>query len=173
MIGSGKNRITIEYTEYTEGSKPWENAFRVFCGFRGLFFIGVLLILSGCASVPAGTPQTVWIETTAYCPCGKCCGWERSWIPPFRAVYSSGPNKGKPKKVGVTASGTKVRKGTIAADTRYYPFGTVMEIPGYGFGRVEDCGGDIKGPARIDLFFKSHEEALRWGRKRLKVLVWK
>lgn len=76
--------------------------------------------------------------------------------------------------MGYTASGTKAREGvTIAADPRYYPFGTIMKIPGYGTGRVEDTGGDIKGPARIDLFFKSHKQAIDWGRKRIPVQVWK
>lgn len=138
--------------------------------FGFLYFVFVLL--AGCSTVPRGPSRTVWIETTGYCDCGTCCGWTRSWIPPFRPVYSSGPLKGQPKKVGMTASGTKARKGTIAADTRCYPFGTVMRIPGYGMGRVEDRGGAINGPARIDLFFKSHKEALQWGRKRLRVTVW-
>ena len=74
--------------------------------------------------------------------------------------------------VGVTASGTKAKKGTVAADSRYYPFGTIMDVPGYGLCRVEDTGGAIKGPARIDLFFNSHKEALQWGRRRLSVHVW-
>jgi 3D (Asp-Asp-Asp) domain-containing protein len=139
----------------------------------GLIRLCCALFLSGCSTVPKGPSQTVMIEATGYCPCGKCCGWERSWIPPFRPVYSSGPNKGQPKRVGVTASGTKARKGTIAADTRYYPFGTQMYIPGYGYGTVEDRGGAIKGPARIDLFFKSHDDALKWGRRRVKGRVWR
>jgi 3D (Asp-Asp-Asp) domain-containing protein len=130
-------------------------------------------ILSGCSTVPQGRPQTVTVEATGYCPCGICCGWERSWIPPFRAVYSSGPNQGEPKRVGVTASGTKAKKGTIAADTRYYPFGTRVYIPGYGYGTVEDRGGAIQGPARLDLFFKNHAQALEWGRRRLRVEVWR
>ena len=94
-------------------------------------------------------------------------------MPPFKPVFSSGPNKGKPKEVGVTASGTEAKKGTLAGDPRFYPFGTVMDIPGYGMGRVEDTGGDIKGLARIDLFFKTHKEALEWGRQRLSVDVWR
>ncbi len=61
--------------------------------------------------------------------------------------------------------------GTIAADTKYYPFGTRMFIPGYGWGVVEDRGGAIKGPRRIDLFFHSHQEALQWGRRKVKVTV--
>ena len=65
------------------------------------------------------------------------------------------------------------KKGTIAADARYYRFGTVMDVPGYGLGRVEDTGGAIQGPARIDLFFKTHQQALHWGRRRVRVLIWK
>jgi hypothetical protein len=63
------------------------------------------------------------------------------------------------------------RDGTIAADTRYYTFGTRMNVPGWGWGVVEDRGGAIKGPDRIDLFHKSHNDALEWGRKTLPVEV--
>ncbi|MFC1524136.1 3D domain-containing protein [Thermodesulfobacteriota bacterium] len=63
--------------------------------------------------------------------------------------------------------------GTIAADTRYYSFGTRMYVPGYGWGRVEDRGGAIKGPTRIDLFYDSHTKALAWGRKKVNVRVYK
>ncbi len=63
------------------------------------------------------------------------------------------------------------RDGTIAADTKYYPFGTRMYVPGYGWGRVEDRGSAIRGPGRIDLYFESHDQALRWGRRRLRVEI--
>ncbi len=55
--------------------------------------------------------------------------------------------------------------GTIAADTDYYPFGTEMVIPGWGWGRVEDRGSAIQGPDRIDLFHRSHGKANDWGRR--------
>ena len=61
--------------------------------------------------------------------------------------------------------------GTIAADTRFYPFGTRMYIPGYGWGIVEDRGGAIKGKSRIDIFYDSHTDALRWGRRRVQVTI--
>lgn len=107
--------------------------------------------------------------TTGYCKCGQCCGWERTWY--GRAVHSSGPMRGKPKQVGMTASGAMARYGTIAADPRLYPFGTVMYIDGYGYGRVEDTGGDIKGN-HIDLYFHSHREAREWGRQNKIVRIW-
>lgn len=56
-------------------------------------------------------------------------------------------------------------RGTVAADTTYYPFGTRLYVPGYGHGIVEDRGGAIKGPRRIDLYFDDHDDALRWGRQ--------
>mgnify|MGYP001072958189 FL=1 len=61
--------------------------------------------------------------------------------------------------------------GTIAADTRYYPFGTRMYIPGYGWGMVEDRGGAIKGKNRLDIFYHSHAEALQWGRRNVRVII--
>jgi 3D (Asp-Asp-Asp) domain-containing protein len=46
-----------------------------------------------------------------------------------------------------------------------------MNVLGWGWGVVEDRGGAIKGPDRIDLFHKSHRDALEWGRKTLEVEV--
>lgn len=115
-------------------------------------------------------PEIVVLEATAYCPCGACCGWRRDWL--FRPVIASGPNRGRPKAVGITASGTRAQPGTIAADPRVLPFGTILYVPGYGYGRVEDTGGDIKGN-RIDLFYHRHDDALDWGRKKVRCKVWK
>lgn len=111
------------------------------------------------------------MEVTGYCNCGICCSWERSWLGLGRPVVSSGPRKGQPKAVGTTASGTRAAHGTIAADTSVLPFGAIVQVPGYGYGRVEDRGGKIVG-RRLDLWFPSHEEAQQWGRKRMSVRVW-
>ncbi len=118
----------------------------------------------------AKRPKIVKMQVTAYCACRECCGWKYNWL--GQKVYAYGPQKGKPKEIGLTASGTKARRGTIAADTDLYPMGTIMFIEGYGFGRVEDRGRLIKG-RHIDLFFKSHERATAWGNKTMKVKVWK
>ena len=137
-----------------------------------LLLVACMLMQAGCSRFrpPAGvSPRTVTLMTTGYCKCGTCCGWKRNWL--LRPVYSYGSMKGKRKKVGITASGTKARRGTIAADTRVYPLGTVMYIEGYGYGKVEDRGGGIKGQ-HVDLFFRTHDQALEWGRKTLEVKVW-
>jgi len=65
------------------------------------------------------------------------------------------------------------RDGTIAADTKYYPFGTRMFVPDYGYGIVEDRGSAITGPKHIDLFFDSHSDALDWGNQYLDVDIYK
>ncbi len=63
------------------------------------------------------------------------------------------------------------RDGTIAADTRYYKFGTRLYVPGYGYGVIEDRGSAIKGPTRLDLYYNSHSEARQWGRQHISVTI--
>jgi 3D (Asp-Asp-Asp) domain-containing protein len=139
---------------------------------RCLLSVWLLLMVAGCVSIrpPSGAKAVErTVLTTGYCPCQQCCGWRRDWL--GRPVYASGSLAGQRKQVGVTASGVRARKGTIAADTKLYPFGTVFFIDGYGYGQVEDRGGDIKGE-HVDLFFRSHEEALEWGRRYRRAKVW-
>lgn len=128
------------------------------------------VLLSGCASrSPFSRTEFITLEATGYCKCQECCGWKRNLL--MQPVYASGAQKGDRKKIGVTASGTKAKPGrTIAADTNVFPFGTRLKIPGYGWGTVEDRGGAIQGQ-RIDLFFRTHKEALKWGRKTVTVQV--
>jgi hypothetical protein len=176
------------------------------------FFIllTVTLFFTGCAKRqigPSDGVNTMVIETTGYCGCSQCCGWERgNWLflklDFWNRYVNYGKYAGRPY-TGRTASGTTPtepqpgffsldslerpwmiptrlilfpwyflpEKGTIAADTQYYPFGTRMYIPGYGWGVVEDKGGAIKGPDRIDLFFDSHADAINWGRRKATVEI--
>ena len=142
-----------------------------------LVLIVALTVLTGCARFRPGRfepPRKVrpierTLLTTGYCKCKKCTGWRRTWY--GKPVIASGPHKGQRKRVGITASGTKAKKGTIAADTSRYPFGTIMYVPGYGHGRVEDRGGVIKGD-HVDLFFKRHKQALHWGTQHKRVKIW-
>ena len=141
---------------------------------RSCFLIvlaAVMTAASSCRNMPPAHVRPVErvLLATGYCRCGECCGWRRTWW--GRPVYAYGPNKGERKRVGITASGVGARPGTIAADTTRYPFGTVMYVPGYGYGRVEDRGARIKGE-HIDLYFLSHRRAQEWGKQRLKVKVW-
>lgn len=108
------------------------------------------------------------VLVTGYCNCRACCGWTRPWFGLGKPVYDYGKMKGERKAVGVTARGTRARHGTVAADPKVFPFGTRLHVPGYGVGTVEDTGGSING-RHIDVWFPTHEAALKWGRRWLKV----
>lgn len=71
---------------------------------------------------------------------------------------------------GYTATGAKATQGvTIAADPDVLPMGTEIELDGHTY-TVQDTGGAITGN-RLDLYFDSHEDALRWG-VREKIVRW-
>jgi 3D (Asp-Asp-Asp) domain-containing protein len=140
--------------------------------------IGAVLLIGGCATLSPGEREkrreTRRMLVTAYDAGPKSTGWEYRFLDFFfTPVYAYGPNKGKVKEVGVTSSGKKAKKGTIAADLRLYPYGTRMHVPGYGWGEVQDTGSATRGD-HIDVFFPKEKDALAWGRKYLDVtIVWK
>lgn len=113
-------------------------------------------------------PITVKMKTTAYCHCRRCCSYKWFLVVPYQKI---GFFQYRLKHIGISSSGAMVRPGSIAADTSIYPYGTIMHIPGYGYGRVEDTGGAIKG-RHIDLYRPNHWFARRWGVQELNVKVW-
>lgn len=90
-------------------------------------------------------------RVTAYCA-GKCCCGEFS--------------------DGVTASGWKIKPGDkFVAAPKSIPFGTLIDIPGYGDSvPVRDRGGAIT-DNRLDVFFNDHNDALLWGVQYLKIQI--
>ncbi len=114
------------------------------------------------------TPITVELKTTSYCHCRKCCSYKWFLFIPYQ---KTGFLNYRIKHVGITSSGATVRPGSIAADTSIYPYGTIMHIPGYGYGRVEDTGGAIKGQ-HIDLYRPNHWLSRSWGVQKRKVKIW-
>ncbi|MED4130446.1 MULTISPECIES: 3D domain-containing protein [Shouchella] len=86
---------------------------------------------------------------------------------------STGKNPGDPA-YGITYSGLPVLRdaySTVAADPTVFPLGTVLFIPGYGYGVVADTGSAIKG-TKIDLYYDSIEDVFNeWGKKDLDVFV--
>ena len=74
---------------------------------------------------------------------------------------------------GRTASGRMVSRGLIAADPSILPLGSRvrLEHPGYsGEYLVADTGGAIRG-RRIDIWTPSSGEAMRFGRRTVKLTV--
>lgn len=85
-------------------------------------------------------------------------------------VIATGYTPGDPGCTGITYTGTKAARGTIAVDPSVIPFGTKLYIPGYGYGVAADTGGAIKGN-KIDLCYDTRTEALNWGIKNITVYV--
>ena len=101
-------------------------------------------LMLGCATAEIYT-------VTAYCPCKVCCG-----------QWAGGP----------TASGRMPVAGITVAGPRSIPFGTRVWIEGVGVRVVQDRLAR-KYDGRFDLYFATHAEALRFGKRSLKVKVLK
>lgn len=94
----------------------------------------------------------------------------------YTAGYESTGKHPNHPQYGITYSGVKVRRdkntvSTIAADLKVFPLGTILYIPGYGYGVVADKGSAIKGH-KIDLYFKTTKQVYKeWGKKEVEVQV--
>lgn len=128
-----------------------------------------LLMLACCLG--AGEWAPVEVTATAYCPCRACCG---------------------SRAAGLTADGTDVREWPygIAVDPRWLPYGTPILVP-HGNGYLDqqqpkarlfyadDTGGIIRrrtrttGRPHIDLRFRQHGNAVRFGVRVITVYVWR
>lgn len=87
-------------------------------------------------------------KATAYCPCARCCG-----------------------RAGArTCTGTVPRANhTISVDPRVVPMGSKLLIDGVVY-TAEDQGSGVNGN-KVDIFFNSHQEALRYGVKKVQVYL--
>ena len=123
----------------------------IFCFVTRKSSPSVALEINSFSSIEPSGAIYKQMEVTAYCPCEICCGEFTDEI---------------------TASGVDVNDfyGLLIAAPPEYSFGTVMDIPGYGIATVQDRGGAIQGN-RLDVYFSTHQEALNWGRQKLKVKI--
>lgn len=92
----------------------------------------------------------------------------------YTAGYeSTGKNPNHPE-YGITYSGVKVKRdlfSTVAADLNIFPIGTIIFVPGYGYGVVADKGGAIKGD-KLDLYYETVDEVYnKWGKRTLDVYI--
>jgi 3D (Asp-Asp-Asp) domain-containing protein len=74
---------------------------------------------------------------------------------------------------GRTASGRMVAKGLIAADPRHLPLGSRVRLEAGSYSGeylVADTGGLVRG-RRIDIWTPSSREAMRFGRRPVKLTV--
>lgn len=92
----------------------------------------------------------------------------------YTAGYeSTGKRPGHPE-FGITYSGVMVKRdlySTVAADLNIFPIGTILFIPGYGYGVVADKGGAITGN-KVDLYYETIDDVYnQWGKKEIDVYV--
>lgn len=76
------------------------------------------------------------------------------------------------RATGRTASGIPARKGVVAVDPDVIALGTKLYVEGYGFAIAADRGSAIQGK-RIDLCYNTRREALRFGRRSVRVHILK
>jgi len=84
--------------------------------------------------------------------------------------YDPGPRSCGRYATGRTATGMHAGHGIVAVDPRVIRLGTKLFVDGYGPCIAGDTGGAIKGN-RIDLGFNTYLEALRFGRRLVKVYI--
>lgn len=78
------------------------------------------------------------------------------------------------KAYGITKSGKVASHGTVAVYPKIIELGTKFKIEGFGnkIFRAEDVGRAVKG-RRMEIWMESHNKALQFGKKRLRVFVMK
>jgi len=69
-----------------------------------------------------------------------------------------------------TYTGVWPQKGSVAVDPKVIPLGSKLYIDSYGFAVAQDIGSAIKGD-KIDLFMETQSEALKWGRRSVRVHI--
>lgn len=88
-------------------------------------------------------------KLTAYCPCRECSG-----------------GYGRQTSTGHRAKS----RHTVAVDPRNIRYGTKLIIDGTTY-TAEDCGGGVKG-RHIDIFFNTHSEVERFGKRYREVSIY-
>lgn len=89
-------------------------------------------------------------------------------IPAVVTAYNSEVNQ-TDDRPHETATGYKTKHGVIAVDPDIIPLGSMVFVPGYGWGQALDTGGKVKGK-RIDVWMDSAEKARAWG-NRLEIIL--
>lgn len=146
--GIAKVTYTVRYEDGVEASRGEKSREEVEAPKAQIILVGTLSeVYRGGQSIRF--QRAIEVLSTAYCPCTKCCG-----------PYAS----------GTTRTGLPAKKGIIAVDPGLIPLGSRVYVDGYGFAIAADTGSAIRGD-RIDVCFDTHDEALIWGMRRLKVYI--
>lgn len=170
-----KSLISYAYTNYDEEN---HNEFRSYFSHK---FKSIGLAFKRLKKISKFESQISSTEAVAGPPpkLEEAFNWSKY---PTRTVVATGYTAGYEStgktpdnpSYGITYSGVKVKRdlySTIAADLNVFPIGTILFIPGYGYGVVADKGGAIKGN-KVDLFYESVEDVYnQWGKKTVDVYI--
>lgn len=114
--------------------------------------------------VETPTIEKITWRVTAYCACSKCCG---KW-----ANNRPTDENGDPIVIG--AGGVPLI-ANVSCATAYLPFGTQVQLDGYGTVTVHDRGADWLvdkfGEYYIDIYMSDHNEATAFGRQYLEGVI--
>ncbi len=155
-------------------SSNWQRRHNRVCASRGFdrFFGATLNSRNPSLAVPAPNkrvssrvPRKAWSKSRRTRP--PQAEPAKALIPAANYVATAYSLKGR------TASGRMVSRGLIAADPAVLPLGSRVRVehPGYsGEYLVADTGGMIRG-RRIDIWTPSSREAMRFGRRTVKLTV--
>lgn len=124
-----------------------------------IFFLCILSLFITCSVDAGGKKDNSYyldVEATWYCPCSKCTDGD-----------------------GITTAGTSAYKDGVATWPAQIPLGSHVDLPNSTRGPnrngswvlVDDTGGAIK-EGRIDIRLQSHHDALKKGRKMIRIRVW-
>ena len=143
--------------------------------FRGSAFIAIALLSFSltltATTLSAEAPSTQDPQPASVAPKGilgeRIAVAEAYVVPPTNYVATAYSLRGR------TASGRLVAKGLIAADPRHLPLGSRVRLeagPYSGEYLVADTGSLVRGK-RIDIWTPSSREAMRFGRRTVKLAV--
>jgi 3D (Asp-Asp-Asp) domain-containing protein len=121
---------------------------------RSVRFVAVCLPLLACQEIADGIP----FSRTVLLPMASCAM-------EFEATAYCDD--------GITKSGVPVAPGIVAADPKVLPLGSLIRLETteyHGIYQVLDIGGLVKGRI-IDIYMPDLEEALTFGRRRVKIVV--
>lgn len=85
-------------------------------------------------------------------------------------AYDPGPRSCRRYADGRTALGWRAGYGLVAVDPQVIPLGTLLYVEGYGMAIAADRGRAIRGN-KIDLCYATRQQAIQFGRRKVRVHV--
>ena len=123
---------------------------------------------SSAETLPSQSRQQIPLENSFEGNLGEKLAAEEMYVvPPANYVATAYSLRGR------TASGRPVAKGIIAADPRHLPLGSRVRLEAGAYSGeyvVADTGSLVRG-RRIDIWTPSSREAMRFGRRTVKLTV--